>query len=79
MPVELEEVCRTVGLVLGRRDVKPEHRMVEDLGAESADILNIMVTLEKKYGVTIDETEMTGVATVQDLYRLVTKISHATG
>jgi acyl carrier protein len=79
MPVELGEVCRTVGLVLGRRDVKPEHRMVEDLGAESADILNIIVTLEKKYGVTIDETEMTGVATVQDLYRQVMKISHAAG
>ena len=55
MLAELEEVCRTVGLVLGRRQVTADQRLMEDLGAESADILNIMVTLEQKYGVKIDE------------------------
>ena len=77
MLAELEEVSRTVGLVLGRRQVSADQRLVEDLGAESADILNIMVTLEQKYGVKIDETEMTTVATVRDLYHLLVKIAHA--
>ena len=76
MLAELEEVSRTVGLVLGRRRVTAEQRIVEDLGAESADILNIMVTLEQKYGVKIDETEMTNVSTVGDLHKLLTKIAH---
>jgi acyl carrier protein len=77
MLVELEEVSRTVGLVLGRRQVTGDQRLIEDLGAESADILNIMVTLEQKYSVKIDETEMTNVATVRDLYQLLLKITHA--
>ncbi len=76
MPAELEEVSRTVGLVLGLRRVDPDQRLVEDLGAESADILNIMVTLEQKFGVNIDETDMTEVATVRDLYHLLEKILH---
>jgi acyl carrier protein len=75
--VELEDVCRTVGLVLGRRNVAGDQRLIEDLGAESADILNIMVTIEQKYKVRIDENEMTVVATVRDLHRLLSKITHA--
>jgi acyl carrier protein len=78
MLVELDEVSRVVGLVLGRRRATADQRLVEDLGAESADILNIMVTLEQKYGVKIDETEMTNAATVRDLHHLLTKIPHAT-
>ena len=77
MLAELEEVSRTVGLVLGCRHVTADQRLIEDLGAESADILNIMVTLEQKYGVKIDETEMTTVATVRDLYHLLLKMTHA--
>ena len=77
MLVELEDVRRTVGLVLGCRHLTADHRLVEDLGAESADVLNIMVTLEKKYGITIDEAEMAAVATVRDLYRLLLKTTHA--
>jgi acyl carrier protein len=73
----LEEVSRTVGLVLGRPHVTADKRLMEDLGAESADILNIMVTLEQQYGVRIDETEMTTVSTVRDLYDLLMKGTHA--
>ena len=73
----LEEVSRTVGLVLGRRNVTADQRLIEDLGAESADILNIMVTLEQKYGVKIDEAEMTAAATVRDLHDLLVKMTHA--
>ena len=78
MLADLEEVSRTVGLVLGRRRVTADQRLVEDLGAESADVLNIMVTLEQKYDVKIDEAEMTAVATVRDLYDVLVKITHAT-
>ena len=35
MLIDLEEVGRTVSLVLGRRDVKADDRLIEDLGAES--------------------------------------------
>jgi acyl carrier protein len=74
---DLEEVCRTVGLVLGRRNVAAAQRLVEDLGAESADILNIVVTLEQKYSVKIDDAEMGSVATVADLHAILARLAHA--
>jgi acyl carrier protein len=76
MLAQLDDVSRTVGLVLGRRRVTADQRLVEDLGAESADVLNIVVTLEQKYSVRFDEAEMTNVATVGDLYQLLVKTKH---
>jgi acyl carrier protein len=49
---------------------------MEDLGGESIDLLNILVTLEQKYHVSIDEAATTGVSTVRDLYHLVLKSPH---
>jgi acyl carrier protein len=75
--IELEEVCRTVSLVLGKRGVKADDHLIEDLGAESIDILGIMVTLEEKYGVAVDEAAMATVSTVRDLYEVLLKSPHA--
>ena len=74
MLIELDDVCRTVGLVLGRRDPKADDRIQEDLGGESIDI---MVTLEQKHGISIDEAAMANVSTVRDLYDVVLKSPHA--
>jgi acyl carrier protein len=77
MLIDLEDVCRTVDLVLGRRHTKADDRLLEDLGAESIDVLNIVVTLEQKYSVSIDEAAMATVSTVRNLYDLVLKSPHA--
>ena len=75
--IEIDDVCRTVSLVLGARGAKPGDRLIEDLGAESMDVLGVMVTLEEKYGITVDEAAMATVSTVRDLYDLVLKSPHA--
>jgi acyl carrier protein len=75
MLVTLDDVARVVGLVLGKRVVNGDHRLIEDLGAESADVLNIMVTLEQKYGVRIDDGAMSEASTVSDLYNLLLNIT----
>ena len=77
MLIDLDDVRRTVGLVLGRRDPKADDRIQEDLGGESIDMLNIMVTLEQKYGISIDEAAMARVSTVRDLYQLLKKSADA--
>ncbi len=71
MPIELDDVVKTVGLVLGRRKVAPSDRIYEDLGAESADVLNLVATMEEKYGISIDEASVPSVRTVADLHDLV--------
>lgn len=67
----LEEVQELVSLQLGVARVAPGDRLVEELGAESADVANIVAALEDRYGVTIGEEELPELRTVEDLYRRV--------
>jgi acyl carrier protein len=67
----IDEVKMVVALQLGLKDVRPADRIVEDLGAESADVVNIVAALEDKYRITVDEPELQYVGTVSDLHELV--------
>lgn len=77
MLITVEDVCRAVGLVLGHRAPKAGDRLEEDLGAESIDVLNIVVALEQQYDISIPEAALAGVSTVRDLHVVVLKSSHA--
>jgi acyl carrier protein len=46
---------------------------VEDLGAESADVANLVVIVEEKYGITIKEAEIASIFTPADLLALAQK------
>lgn len=72
MGVRREEILEVVGLQLGVRAVKPSDHLLEDLGADSADLLNIVVALEDRLGITINEEEISRLGTVEDLLVLVT-------
>ena len=69
--VSMNEIKKLVGLQLGKRNVNKNDRFVEDLGAESADVANIVATVEEKYGITIKEAEISGIFTPADLLALV--------
>lgn len=71
-----EDILKLVELQLGQRDVRPNDRLVEDLGAESADIANLVVAAEEKYGVAIKESEIGRIFTPVDLFDLVQKRLH---
>ena len=71
--VSMDEIKKLVGMQLGRRNVRDTDRFMEDLGAESADIANIVATAEEKYGITIKEAEIAHLFTPQDLFVLVQK------
>ncbi len=67
----IEEIAALVSVQLGRRDVRGEDRIVEDLGAESADVVNIIAAVEDKYHITLGESELSAIRTVADLYHRV--------
>ena len=69
--VTLEEITKLVARQLGIASAHPQQLLIEELGAESIDLVNIMAAVGDRYGVTIDETELTAVRTVADLYQLV--------
>ena len=66
-----EEIVQLVRQQLGNPAVRPEHRIVEDLGAESMDIVNIVAAVEERFGLAIDETDLPEVRSVADLAALV--------
>ena len=71
MKVDLDAIAALVGRQLGVERVEPGDQLVEDLGAESADLLNLVAALEDGYGVTIEEEELPGLRTVRDLFERV--------
>ena len=64
----LAELCAVVALQLGRREVAPDARLVEDLGADSMALVGILATLEERTGVGLDETVLAAAATTRELH-----------
>lgn len=68
MKLTLDDVRDLVALQLGRRTVGADDRLVEDLGAESMDVMNVVAAAEDRYGVTLDESQVPELRTAADLY-----------
>lgn len=71
--LSMDEIVRLVGLQLGKRNVQARDRLVEDLGAESADVANLVAVVEEKYGISIKEAEIARIFTPNDLFDLIQK------
>lgn len=71
MTATIDEIRQLVGLQLGAREVGADDELARDLGAESADVANLVATLEDRYGLTIEEEEIADLKTVRDLHRRV--------
>ncbi len=69
--VSMDEIKKMVGIQLGKRNVNDNDRFVEDLGAESADVANIVARVEERYGITIKESEIARLFTSADLFALI--------
>lgn len=66
-----KSVLRLVELQFGISGVNETDLLVEELGAESADIANLVAAVEEKFGVMLKESEIARIFTSQDLYLLV--------
>ena len=51
--------------------VKPESRIKNDLGADSLDILQLLMTIEEEYGVTIPDEQLASFETVEDVVKFL--------
>jgi len=72
MTISLDDVCNLVRLQLGLRQVvQGTDRLLENLGADSVDLVNIVATAEEKYQIEIDEVEMARLHTVSELHQLI--------
>ena len=69
----VDEIRTIISVQLGIPEINSEAYIIQDLGAESADIVGIVAALEDKYGITIDEGELVDIQTIGELCDLVQK------
>lgn len=71
-----EKVCEMLADQLGidAGSIRPEQEVVKDLGADSLDVVELMMALEDEYGITLPEGEVETVKTVQDIVDMMNKL-----
>jgi acyl carrier protein len=52
-------------------DVAPEKEIVKDLGADSLDVVEMLMNLEEEYGITIPDEDAIKIKTVADLVAVI--------
>lgn len=55
--------------------VTPDAKIVEDLGADSLDLIEMLSQLESDYGIVIPEEDTDNLVTVGDVAALLEKLS----
>ena len=53
-------------------EITLDSRFVEDLGADSLDLMELASSLEEEYGVSIDKEELKKIVKVGDVVELIT-------
>ncbi|MFW5998339.1 MAG: acyl carrier protein [Halanaerobiaceae bacterium] len=64
----LEEVIDIVAeeLALDTNEITPEASFIEDLGADSLDVVELVMAFEEEFGLEIPDEDAEDIATIQD-------------
>ena len=54
-------------------EVKPEAKFVDDLGADSLDLTELIMAMEEEFDIEIDDEDAQKIATVQDAINYIKK------
>lgn len=60
-------------LGVNAEDVKPEASFVDDLGADSLDLTELIMAMEEEFGIEIDDEDAQKILKVQDAYDYISK------
>ena len=52
-------------------DVTDDKEIVKDLGADSLDVIEMLMSLEEEYNITVPEEEVVNIKTVGDIIKLI--------
>jgi acyl carrier protein len=61
-------------LTISREQVTPDAKMVEDLNADSLDMIEITMMLEERFGLAVPDAKAEQIKTVADIYDFVADI-----
>jgi acyl carrier protein len=60
-------------LTIDATDIKPQTEIIGELGADSLDLVEMLMNIEAEWGLTIEDNEIEGIVTVQDAVDLIDK------
>lgn len=60
-------------LNIAKDKIKPDSSVIEDLGADSLDVVEMLMGLEEEFGITVSEEEASNIKTVGDIVALIDK------
>jgi len=52
-------------------EINDDNDLVNDLGADSLDIIQMLISMEREFGVVFDDDEIKKVKTVKDVIRFI--------
>lgn len=61
-------------LNLPAEKITTESDIIKDLGADSLDVVELLISLEDDYGISIPEEDIAGVKTVRDIVDMIEKL-----
>ena len=66
-----EKICELIRdqLPVDGKEITLESRLVEDLGADSANVMMLIMDIEQEYNITVDDSLLAGVRTVGDIVK----------
>ncbi len=60
-------------LYIDASEINEESKFVDDLGADSLDIVQMLIAMEKEFGVSFEDDEIAEIKTVRDAVSLIEK------
>ena len=60
-------------LTIGEDKIVDSARMIEDLGADSANLMMLIMDLEAEFDITVEDEMLTGIRTVGDIVEYLEK------
>ncbi len=72
--MEFEKVCKSIAEVLNvdPAEIRPETTFMEDLGADSLDIYQIILKVEEEFEIKINSEDVERISTVGEAMELIT-------
>lgn len=66
-----EKICELIReqLPVDGKEITMESRLVEDLGADSANVMMLIMDIETEYSITVEDSMLTDVRTVGDIVK----------
>jgi acyl carrier protein len=76
VPMDFETVKNMIAeqLKVNPAEIKPESRLMEDLKADSANIMVLIMDMEDQFGITVEDDQIMKLRTVGDVVEYIAKV-----